>query len=88
MNGSEVRIVRTDNHHIPLDGNLEKYAVRPPYVIGYNGVKGLNPDTSSVPGYFILNTTTHEFKDALDENQWRDELQRIGWEHPVLMTPR
>ena len=92
----EVRIWRPDrpsvhNLSVMLAGNVKQYAVRNPYITGYADTQYL--DLSAEPdartGYFLIDTKSDKIiAYGMGENQWRNELKKIGWTNPDLKKPR
>jgi hypothetical protein len=71
-------------------GNVRKLAVKAPYVTGYTSVLhgDENPDAKEHAGFFLINTATDAIKRGLTEQQWRAELEQIGWQNPELVLPK
>jgi hypothetical protein len=88
MNGCEVRIASQDGN-IDLDGSVNSYAVRAPYVTGYADTRCIDADSErKAPGYFLIDTRTHTIRQTMSEEEWRSELRKIGWDHPDLNIVR
>lgn len=87
MNADELRLVGPGNA-IRVNGNVETYAVKAPYITGHTGLTDIL-DAKREPniGYFIVNTSTDELVQGLSEDAWRGTLKRIGWENPKLIKP-
>ncbi len=89
-NATEVRISRPNGYQTMINGNIENYAVRDPYITGYANTNNL--DVSSEPrakeGYFLLNTSNDNRLEAMTESEWKVELQKINWPSPKLNPPR
>lgn len=91
----EVRIWRPDrpvDHSLSvgLAGNVKRYAVRDPYITGYADTEFL--DKASEPdarvGYFLIDTKSDRIVAyGMDQDQWRKELDKIGWHDPTLKKP-
>jgi hypothetical protein len=68
--------------HIGVIGaNIERYKVLGELVVGHvNMPEYLSPEEKEVskPGYFILDTRTHEVKAGLDKKAWLDSLKVLG----------
>jgi len=88
MNGCEVRIASQDGN-IDLDGSVNSYAVRAPYVTGYADTRCIDADSErKAPGYFLIDTRTHTIRQTMSEEERRSELRKIGWDHPDLNIVR
>ena len=78
-------------HLIVIHPNVENYKVLDGVVVGHvNTPDGLVPEDKelSKPGYFILNTKTHEAKQGLDKKVWLESLQALGiTNEPSLSKP-
>jgi len=73
-----------------LPGNVKRFAVRAPYITGYADTEhlDLSDEPSLRSGYFLIDTKNDEIVAyGMDENQWRRELERIGWKNPALKKP-
>jgi hypothetical protein len=92
------RIVRTnqfevvicpDNglHGDEVNGVVERYAVNDPYITGYAGQNHGTPSPDYVIGYFLIDTSKRKVQEGLTEEQWRQQLHKIGWENPKLEKP-
>jgi hypothetical protein len=92
MNACEVRIYRKAALDPQmLDGSIQSYAVRPPFITGYADADTRCIDADSerkAPGYFLIDTRSQEIRQTMSEEEWRTELKNVGWEHPVLNTVR
>jgi hypothetical protein len=94
MSSSEVRIVRPDRYgdYKPglLAGNVKQYAVRDPYITGYADTQylDLSLEPNARVGYFLIDANSDKITNGMDENQWRNELEKIGWTNPDLKKPR
>jgi hypothetical protein len=76
-----VIIGRPSEHEVVVDANVESYKVLGELVVGHvNTPEKLSSEEkeTSKPGYFILNTKTHEIKVGLDKQTWLDSLQTQG----------
>jgi hypothetical protein len=72
-----------------INGNIESYAVREPFITGFASKKCLDERVEAVcEGYFLLNSQTHEISVGLSEEEWKLHLQRIGWSNPTLNSLR
>lgn len=72
-----------------LDGSIQSYAVREPYITGYADTNCIDADSErKAPGYFLIDTRTHLVQQGMSEQEWRDQLKKIGWDHPDLDTLR
>ncbi len=70
-------------HHpekgIVVNAHIDGYKVHGELVIGHVLSAELPPEKDySKPGYFILNTKTHEVKEGLDKQTWLNSLRTIG----------
>ncbi len=74
---------------VPPD--IQEIAVRGNYVFGWL-VTSPRADKfgESIPGYFLLDTSTGEVLLGLDEEDWKSKLREIGLENPLslLRHPR
>jgi hypothetical protein len=68
-----------------VDGSVQALAVRPPLVTGRT--QNWLGSKSYTPGYFILNTSTDEFKQGLTPEEWAVRLRKLGWTNPNLRKP-
>jgi hypothetical protein len=93
-------IIRTNYNEVTINhphdrlnpvvaGNIQKFAVRDPYIVGLTTVLTGNPDpnANNDAGYFVLDASTNKITKGLTEQKWRVELKRIGWLHPTLAKP-
>lgn len=76
---------------VVIDSNINSYKVLGHLVVGQVNSPGhFSPEEKAVskPGYFILNTKTHEVRQGLDKKSWLDALQMLGVRNePELGTP-
>jgi hypothetical protein len=94
-NPYEVRIFREDDHDqsgevMPakmVDGSVEKFAVKAPYITGFTILSKLDPRLETHCGYFLINANSDDLKEGLTEQEWRRELELIGWKNPNLQEP-
>jgi hypothetical protein len=64
---------------VVIDANIDAYAVLGSLVVGHVAVAEQSPEKElSKPGYFILNTKTHEVRQGLDKKVWLDSLKTLG----------
>lgn len=64
---------------VVIDANIDGYKVLGDLVVGHVTVAEESPEKEmSKPGYFIVNTKTHEVKQGLDKKAWLDALQAHG----------
>lgn len=64
---------------VVVDANVDAYKVLNGLVIGHVTVAQESPEKEmSKPGYFIVNTKTHEVKEGLEKKAWLDALQAQG----------
>jgi hypothetical protein len=69
-----------------INGNIESYAVREPYITGFASTKCLDPTVEAAcAGYFLLNSQTHEVSVGMSEQEWKSQLEQIGWPKPTLL---
>ena len=93
--GDIVRIWRPDRQadhslSVMLPGNVKRFAVRAPYITGYADTEhlDLSDEPSLRSGYFLIDTKNDEIVAyGMDENQWRREIEKIGWKNPALTKP-
>ena len=86
MNAYEAVIAKPSNE-ILTSGTVTLFAVRAPYITGYTSSEHMPPETEPVDGYFIIDTVRGTIVGGLTENVWRDQLSKLGWEHPALRKP-
>lgn len=74
---------------IVVDANIDGYKVLGDHVVGHVAPADLSPEKEhSKPGYFLLNTKTHEVKQGLDKKAWLESLKKIGInDEPNLSKP-
>lgn len=76
---------------VVINSNVDSYKVLNELVVGHvNTPDHLSPEEKDVskPGYFILNTKTHEVKEGLDKKAWLDTLRALGVNNePGLSKP-
>ena len=74
---------------IVITAHIDRYTVRDKLVIGHVSPAELPPESDySRPGFFLLNTETHEVKQGLDKQTWLDSLREVGITHePNLIKP-
>jgi hypothetical protein len=70
-------------HHpesgVRIEANIDGYKVLNDLIVGHVTVAEHSPEKEmSKPGYFILNTKTHEVKESLDKKAWLDTLRTLG----------
>ena len=64
---------------VRIEANIDGYKVLNDLVVGHVIVAEHSPEKEmSKPGYFILNTKTHEAKQGLDKKAWLNSLQAQG----------
>lgn len=90
-NYKEVVIVRLRPHNGlscgALYGNVQKLAIKAPYITGFTvPLEGDNNPNWKI-GYFLLNTQDHELKAGLTEQAWRECLKQVDWTNPTLSQP-
>ena len=72
-----------------INGNIESYAVREPYITGWASTRCLDPTVEAAcEGYFLLNSQTHEVFVGMSAEEWKIELEHIGWSNPTLRQLR
>ncbi len=74
---------------VVIGAHIDGYKVLDPLVVGHVSLAEHEPERGySKPGYFILNTKTHEVREALDKAGWLATLQALGIEEePGLDKP-
>jgi hypothetical protein len=84
-----VHVVRPNHEGIAIFANVDEYAVLGDYVVGHvDPPKHELERSMSKPGYFILNTSSGDAKDAMDLDAWRAELRRSSLAtDPALARP-
>jgi len=72
-----------------VNANIDGYTVLGDLIVGHVALAELSPEREmSVPGYFIVNTATHEVKVGLEKQAWLDALLALGIsDKPRLGTP-
>lgn len=72
-----------------IEANIDGYKVLGDLIVGHVTAAELSPEKEmSKPGYFILNSKTHEAKHALDKKAWLDALRALGVNsEPKLSKP-
>jgi|SRR5438445_2733995 len=64
---------------IVVEANVDGYAVVGSLVVGHVSLASRDPEQEfSKPGYFVLNTRTHETKQSLDKAAWLESLRAAG----------
>lgn len=64
---------------VRIEANIDGYKVLGDLVVGHVTVAEQSPEKEmSKPGYFIVNTKTHEVKQGLDKKAWLDALKAQG----------
>ena len=64
---------------VVIDANIDGYKVLNDLVVGHVSVAEHSPEKElSKPGFFILNTKTHELRQGLDKKAWLDSLKALG----------
>jgi hypothetical protein len=66
---------------------VRQYAIKEPYITGYESKDHVPPELMPKEGYFLINTDNDKIKEEMTEEQWRAELKSIGWENPQLKEP-
>ncbi len=78
---------------IVTEGNIERYAVEGNFVVGYIALASGNSEAEQCnegarEGYFVLDTRDESLFDGLTEEEWRDRLQRAGFDWlPEIRVP-
>jgi hypothetical protein len=74
---------------IVVDANIDGYRVVGDQVVGHVTAADLPPEKEhSKPGYFFLNTKTHEVRQGLDKKAWLESLESKGIrDEPTLSKP-
>ena len=82
-------LIEGPDHRLVVGPNVDGYSVLGDSVVGHVSLAQYQPDREdSRPGYFILNTKTHELKQALEKEAWVDTLRASGIrEEPRLSQP-
>lgn len=88
-NFKEVVIARPQNglSIIALYGNVQKLAIKEPYVTGFTLPFEGDKNHDKRTGYFLLDTQNHKLKPGLTEEDWRTNLQQVNWSNPNLIPP-
>ena len=64
---------------VRIEANIDGYKVLNDLVVGHISIAEHSPEKEmSKPGYFILNTKTHEAKQGLEKKVWLDLMQALG----------
>lgn len=74
-------LISNPQHEVVVNSNVDGYKVLDGLVAGYVTTPDhLSPEEKEVskPGYFILNTKTHDVKQGLDKKAWLDSLKAQG----------
>ena len=80
LNRHRVTVTETLRGDYPvISGNVEKYAVGMPFIVGYASTNNMPADTNILAGYFIVNTDSRHVLQGLSEDHWKTELARIHW---------
>lgn len=75
---------------VVVNATVDRYEVLDGLVVGHvSTLDYMSPEEKEVskPGYFIVNTKTHEVKQGLDKKAWLDALQVQGISEPNLGKP-
>lgn len=74
---------------IAIDANVDGYKVYGKLVVGHVSTPKPPPEyPDSIPGYFILNTETHEVNQGLEKQVWLNSLRILGiTSEPSLSKP-
>jgi hypothetical protein len=90
MNGCEVQIIESLANSVVVAGSVQTYAVRGQYITGYADTTCIDAkaEPEAQPGYFFVDTRNGQVMQAMTEQEWKDELIKIGWQSPVLTTVR
>jgi hypothetical protein len=64
---------------VVINANIDSYKVLDELIVGHVTVAELPPEKDySKPGYFIINTKTHEVGEGLDRMAWLEALRKIN----------
>ena len=71
-----------------VPGSVETYAVRGQYITGYADTTCIDAkaEPEAQPGYFFVDTRNGQVMQAMTEQEWKNELRKVGWQSPVLTT--
>lgn len=76
---------------VVVNATVDRYKVLDSLVVGHvSTLDYMSPEekAASKPGYFIVNTKTHEVKQGLDKKTWLASLQSFGFTgEPDLSKP-
>ena len=76
---SQAVVISHPDKGIVIEANIDRYAVVGSLVVGHVSLADLSPESdNSKPGYFILDTQTHEAKQGLDKSSWLQALRVAG----------
>jgi len=84
-------LISDPQHLVVVNANVNSYKVIDGLVVGHVSTEEyFSPEEKKVckPGYFILNTKTHETKQGLEKKAWLDSLKALGVnDEPRLTKP-
>ena len=88
MNGCEVQIIESQGNSVVVPGSVETYVVRGQYITGYADTTCIDAkaEPEAQPGYFFVDTRNGQVMQATTEQEWKNELRKVGWQSPVLTT--
>jgi hypothetical protein len=74
---------------VVIDANIDGYKIVGDIVAGHVVIAERAPDNAySKPGYFLVNTKTHEVIQGMDKARWLASLRKMGvTEEPQLRKP-
>lgn len=89
VHNKAVLIARPDSGGVVIAANVDRYAVVRNIVVGHVSQAEHEFERSlSVPGYFLLDTSTGKVTQGLDVETWRARLKQVGIpEVPSLAAP-
>lgn len=72
-------LIKHSSNGVVINANIDKYKVINETIVGHVTLAELTPERDySKPGYFIINTKTHEVKEGLEKKNWLEALQKQG----------
>ena len=64
---------------VVIEASIDNYAVVGSLIVGHSRLADQPPESEySKPGYFIIDTQTHEAKQGLDKSSWLKALKAAG----------
>jgi hypothetical protein len=77
--GQTVLISGPSHQGVVIEASIDGYAVIGSLVVGHARIADQPPESEySKPGYFILDTHTHEAKQGLEKSSWLEALRAAG----------